>query len=268
MFLNNKINFIANKMAFLKKKKEVPKPPKIKKVSTYKGSAEVKFEKKEPTKAQGVGAKKMTPREVWRILPTKHKILTAIVVIIVIGTFAGFFAFLPLVKHVEEVSPVKEGPPSEKVTTPEEVTPAVKIEKFVFVPTREKEINGDLVNVYGYFEMSGTATLPVSDYLEIGIRMTPYRAPKYPDDDDPPITGYWAGVSIPLQNSTWKILEPSLQTTKRTSTNQPATGSWKAISETDLYLVKDWSGPWYYTAVATVGERPYLAWDIVSITIV
>ena len=257
-------------MAFLpKKKKEVPTSPKIKRVSTYEGPAEVKFEKKEKeTKApQAAEAKKMIPREVWKILPTKHKILTAIVVIIVIGTFAGLFAFLPLFKHVEEVSPVKEGPPSEKVTAPEEVTPAVKIEKFVFVPVREKEINGDLVRVYGYFEMSGTATLPVSDYLEIWIRMTPYRAPKYPDDDEPPITGYWAGVSIPLQNSTWKILEPSLQTTKRTSPNQPATGRWRAVSETDLYYARDSSGPWYYTAVATVGGRPYQAWDMASITI-
>jgi|GEM_PF-6974062 len=256
-------------MAFLPKKKKEIQSSKIKRVSTYKGPAEVKFEKKEEeAKApQAAEAKKMTPREVWKILPAKHKILTAIVVIIVIGTFAGLFAFLPLFRHVEEISPVKEVSPSEKVTTPE-VTPSVKIEKFIFVPIREKEIDGDLVHVYGYFEMSGTATLPVSNYLEIGIRMTPYRAPKHPDDDDPPITGYWAGVSIPLQNSSWEILEPSLQTTKRTSPNQPATGRWTAVSETDRYLVKDWSGPWYYTATATVGERPYQAWDIASITIV
>jgi hypothetical protein len=242
----------GKKMAFLpKKKKEVPTPPKIKRVSTYEGPAEVKFEKKEEeAKApQAAEAKKMTPREVWKILPAKHKILTAIVVIIVIGTFAGFFAFLPLFRHVEEISPVKEVPPSEKVTTPEEVTPAVKIEDASMRrgnPESDRYENDcrweygrwvgtkKLVSCTCWVELSGTVTLPVYDPYNPTKGFYSYFVVAGPYKKDTPykegeLAGYVLDLSCPEWGQTYNQCV-------RPSSNLPPTVKWTATYDNPFWF--------------------------------
>lgn len=89
-------------MTFLPKKRPPKLPEKLKVRVVYRPpKGPVEFEKKKmPAKAPEVEAERpIGIREVWKILPSKQKFLAAITIIVVIGTFAGLFAFLPFLRH-------------------------------------------------------------------------------------------------------------------------------------------------------------------------
>jgi hypothetical protein len=160
-----------------------------------------------------------------------------------------------------------------------EVTPSVKIESVTFVPTGEVESYTDegytVTSYRGYFKVSGTATLPVtySDAyaLEGGITRYVGHPLTSPDEVGSINEFYYGTLSMKFENSPWEIINDGY-TILRTSPDQPATGKWTAISDTEYYDANEivHRDVVYYSAHYWVEfrfGRPFLAWDITNITI-